>query len=261
MNSFRRKTLLAVTCCALLAFAGTVWADSPRELINSDDNWKFLQGDPADAFTAGFNDSTWRAVTLPHDWSIEGKIAPNAPTGGTGGFFPCGVAWYRHRIDAPASWKEKRVRVEFEGVYMNADVYLNGQKLTFHPYGYTSFFVDLTPALKVGEANLLAVRVDNSHQKNSRWYSGAGIYRHVWLHVTNPVQVAPWGVFVTVSKADASAATLLLKTKVLNQTNTAKIGKVETVLIGPDGKELGHTESPVTLPASEKRRSARVLHL
>ena len=83
------------------------------------------------------------------------------------------------RFDAPAAWKEKKVEVEFEGVYMDADVYLNGQKLASHPYGYTSFFVDLTQGLKPGAANLLAVRVDNSQQKNSRWYSGSGIYRHV----------------------------------------------------------------------------------
>ena len=89
---------------------------------------------------------------------------------------------------------------------MNAQVYLNGQKLDFHPYGFTSFFVDLTPALKVGSDNVLAVRVDNSEQKNCRWYTGSGIYRHVWLDVTDPIQVAPWGVFVSVPEASASAA-------------------------------------------------------
>ncbi len=223
---------------------------NPREQNRIDDNWKFFLGDPTDAATMGLDDSTWRTVTLPHDWSIEGKIDAKAPMGGGGGFFPAGIGWYRYHFDAPATWKDKTVEVEFEGVYMNADVYLNGQKLTFHPYGYTSFFVDLTPALKLGAANVLAVRVDNSQQKNSRWYSGSGIYRHVWLTVTNPVQVAPWGVFVSVPKADTTTATIDVQIEVLNKASTIKSAKIVTFLLEPDGKELGRVETSADLPAS-----------
>jgi beta-galactosidase len=132
---------LALCLAVVLASITLASADGPRERLITDDNWKFFQGDPADAATTGFDDSSWRDVTLPHDWSIEGRISPTAPTGGVGGFFPSGVAWYRHHLDAPAVWKGKIVRVEFEGVYVNADVYLNGQKLDSHPYGYTTFFV------------------------------------------------------------------------------------------------------------------------
>ena len=176
-------------------------AEGPRQHLELDDNWRFYLGDSQDGATTGLDDSGWRTVTLPHDWSIEGKMDPKAPMGGHGGFLPAGVGWYRHHLDVPAGWKDKRVRVEFEGVYMNAEIYLNGQKLDFHPYGFTSFFVDLTPALKIGADNLLAVRVDNSQQKNARWYTGSGIYRHVWLDVTDPMQVAPWGVCVRVPEA------------------------------------------------------------
>ncbi len=245
-----KKTFLVVV--AGWVISGSSWAldTNPREQTRLDDNWKFFLGDPADASSPGLNDSSWRAVTLPHDWSIEGKNSAQAPMGGGGGFFPAGIAWYRYHFDAPPSWKNKTVQVEFEGVYMNADVYLNGQKLTFHPYGYTSFWVDLTPALKIGGANLLAVRVDNSQQKNSRWYSGSGIYRHVNLVVTDQVQVAPWGVFVSTPQADASAAKVTVQTEILNRTASAKSAQIETILLGPDGKELGRVQSTVGLPAS-----------
>ena len=229
-------------------------AENPRQQTRIDEGWTFLLGDPANAASSDFDDSRWRAVTLPHDWSIEGKMDPHAPMGGHGGFLPAGIGWYRHRFQAPSGWKNKQVRVEFEGVYMNADIYLNGQKLTSHPYGFTSFFVDLTPALKIGASNVLAVGVDNSQQKNARWYTGSGIYRHVFLYVTNPVQVAPWGVFVSVPKADASSATIAVETEVLNQTQAATSARIETVVLAPDGQEIGHAESPVDLTASGRQR-------
>ena len=236
-----------------LAFAGHSAAETPRQHLRIDDDWKFFLGDPKDAATTDFADADWRPVTLPHDWSIEGKMDPKAPMGGQGGFLPAGIGWYRYHWQAPADWKGKRVRVEFEGVYMNAEVYLNGQKLASHPYGFTSFFVDLTPALKAGAGNVLAVRVDNSAQKNARWYTGSGIYRHVWLDVTNPVQVAPWGVFVSVPEADANAAKISVQTTLLNQTADATPARITTALLGPDGAEIGRGETSVDLAASGSR--------
>ena len=225
-------------------------AESVRQHRELDDGWKFFLGDPTDAGSAAFDDSDWRSVTLPHDWSIEGKMDPHAPMGGQGGFLPAGIGWYRHRFEVPSTWGDKRVRVEFEGVYMNATVYLNGQKLAFHPYGFTSFFVDLTPALKVGQPNFLAVRVDNSQQKNARWYTGSGIYRHVWLDVTDPVQVAPWGVFVSVPAADAVSATIVVQTYILNQTPAKKSAEIETVVLAPNGQEIGRSQLPAEMAAS-----------
>ena len=137
-------------CCVLISVSlSHLHADDLRIRQRMDDNWKFLLGDAPDFSRSDFNDSAWRDVTLPHDWSIEQKIDPAAPTGGPGGYYPTGVGWYREVINAPADWKGKQVQVEFEGVYMDADVFLNGQKLFTHPYGYTSFFVDLTPLKKV----------------------------------------------------------------------------------------------------------------
>ena len=156
---------------------------TPRLELAADSGWKFLLGDPSGAEAPSFADTAWRAVNLPHDWSIEGRLDANNPTGSGGGFFPAGVGWYRKTFSAPADWHGKQVSVEFDGVYKDATVYLNGHELGTHPYGYTSFTFDLTPDLNFAGPNVLAVRVDNSAQPNSRWYSGSGIYRHVRVDV------------------------------------------------------------------------------
>jgi len=213
-----------------------------------DDQWKFFLGDPADAQNSDFADDEWRGVTLPHDWSIEGGFDPKAPMGGPGGFLPAGVGWYRKHFEVPPNWTGHRVSVEFEGIYMNADVWLNGQHLATHPYGYTSFNVDLTPAIKRGD-NVLAVRVDNSKQKNSRWYSGSGIYRHVWLTVTGPVHVAPWGVFVSVPQANSDTATIAVETQVVNESDLVANLKVDTVLISPSGQQVGQMIRLCSVPS------------
>jgi len=233
----------------LTAFSPRAAADLPvRQRTVLDDDWKFIPGDPAEAQAPTFSAQTWRTVTLPHDWSIEGNFDPKAPMGGAGGFLPAGIGWYRKPITAPADWKDQRVSLEFEGVYMNADIWLNGQHLASHPYGYTGFVVDLTPALKLGEANLLAVRVDNSKQKNSRWYSGSGIYRHVWLCVTGPTHVAPWGVFVSVPQATADEATVTVRTQIVNEGGVPGTLKLHTVLLSPQGAEVGTMDADVSLP-------------
>ena len=161
-------------------------AETSRQQVAADSDWKFLLGDPAGAEAVGFSDASWRTVNLPHDWSIEGKPDPKSVSAGGEGYFPGGTGWYRKTFMAPASWSGKRVSAEFDGVYMDATVYLNGEKLGTHPYGYTGFRYDLTPHLKISGENVLAVKVDNSAQPNSRWYSGSGIYRHVRLVVTDP---------------------------------------------------------------------------
>ncbi|TSA32057.1 MAG: DUF4982 domain-containing protein [Verrucomicrobiaceae bacterium] len=215
-----------------------------------DDGWKFFLGDDSGASAIGFDDAAWRAVTLPHDWSIEGKFDPAAPMGAAGGFLPAGIGWYRLHFDAPEKWAGRKVLVEFEGIYQHAQVFCNGRLLAEHPYGYSGFVVDLTPALKPGGENVLAVRVDNSQQKNSRWYSGSGIYRHVRLTVSDPLHMAPWGVFVTTPSASADAATVQVRTKIQNDRETKESAVVQTTLIGPDGAELGKGEPVEAMPAA-----------
>lgn len=151
-------------------------AQSLRERQLWDDRWRFNLGDTPEAKEATFNDSAWRQLHLPHDWSIEGQTDPNAPTAGGGGFFPTGIGWYRRSFVAPTIWIGKRVQLEFEGVAGHAEIWLNGKPVATHPNSFTSFFADLTPHLKHGRDNFLAIRVDNSKQPNTRYYTGSGLY-------------------------------------------------------------------------------------
>lgn len=222
-------------------------AGGPRLELDADFGWRFHLGDARGAETRSFPDGSWRRVDLPHDWSIEGRPEKDNPTGRGGGYFPAGVGWYRKTFAAPPEWRGRRVSVEFDGVYRNATVYLNGRALGTQPYGYTSFRFDLTPHLDFAEPNVLAVRVDNSAQPNSRWYSGSGIYRHVRLVVTEPTHVAGWGVFVTTPEVSSEAATVSVRTRVANESAATAGLTVETTLLDEAGKDVGKTESSVTV--------------
>jgi beta-galactosidase len=244
--------LFLVAITFTVGFTSAAQAQSPRQEISADAKWKFFLGDPAGAETMSFSDSAWRSVDLPHDWSIEGAPSEKNPTGAGGGYFPAGVGWYRKTFTAPASWKGKQVSVEFEGVAENATVYLNGKKLGIHPYAYTSFRFDLTPALDFSKPNILAVRVDNADQPASRWYMGAGIYRHVWVVVTEPVHVAPWGVFVTTPEATSDSAKLVVKTQAQNDSGNSADVTIRTTILSPQGKSLDKQQSQVQIGAGAK---------
>ena len=173
-----------------------------------------------------------------------------------GGFFPGGIGWYRKTFHAPADWKGKRVSVEFDGVYRDATVYLNGHKLGTHPYGYTAFTFDLTPGLNFSGANVLAVRVDNSAQPNSRWYSGSGIYRHVRIIVTDPTHMAHWGVFITTPEATSSSAKVSIRTRVANESSDARGSHPGDDAARQDGKhKIGSAQSKLSIAAERGRRS------
>jgi len=229
----------------------------PRLELPADSGWKFTLGDPGNAEATSFADSTWRTVNLPHDWSIESRPEKDNPTGSGGGFFPTGIGWYRKFFSAPADWRGKRVSVEFDGVYRDATVYLNGHKLGTHPYGYTSFTYDLTANLNFKGPNVLAVRVDNSAQPNSRWYSGSGIYRHVRVVVTDPTHVAHWGVFVTTPKVLDGSATVSIQTKVANESAKPAGVTVKTTLYDHAGHEAGTKESPLTIAPGQEIEAAQ----
>lgn len=174
----------------MLMMVLSVSASSVKRLFN--DGWMFWLGDTVEAKNESFKDDSWRRLTLPHDWSIEGKFDKDEPAGNDGGFLPMGIGWYRKTFSLPKEADGKKLQLYFEGVYMNSDVYVNGQRAGGHPYGYSSFFVDITPYVKAGK-NTLAVRVDNSKQKNCRWYTGSGIYRNVWWIEKEPIHIANWG--------------------------------------------------------------------
>ena len=241
---------LAVLLYAATAAAG---ADAPRLRESFDFNWRFFKGDAPGAEQPAFNDAAWRQLNLPHDWSIEGPFAENEPTGGSGGYLPTGVGWYRKKFTLAEAVQGQKLSVEFDGVYQHSDVWINGHLLGRQPYGYTSFAYDLTPHLKLGgEPNVLAVRVDNSEQPNSRWYSGSGIYRHVWLTATDSVHVARWGTYVTTPKVSADAATVRIRTRVLNEEPAEFKVTLASDIVDADGKVVATARSDATLFAGEK---------
>jgi len=221
-----------------------------------DSNWQFILGDPANAADVDFNDQSWKKLDLPHDWSIESPIEKSNSTGGAGGFAPAGIGWYRKSFTPAKQWMGKKLIVEFEGVYMNAEIWLNGSKIESHPYGYTSFTFDLTSQIKFGSINVLAVRVDNSQQPNSRWYSGSGIYRHVWLMAVNPVHISPWGVFVSTTQANSSLSKVQIQTEIECDIVSKESVVVKTEIIGPDEKILGSISTNVIL-AQKKTTSSQ----
>ena len=248
MNKRTLTLLLAIIAAPLLSAL-----DVPRLDQRIDDGWKFSLIDDATNSSVNLDDSKWRSIDLPHDWSIESKTDPKASMGGSGGFFPSGIGWYRMKFEAPKSWAGKKVEVEFDGVYQNTTVYLNGKILLTQHYGYTSFFVDLTRDLKLGNTNVLSVRVDNSAQKNSRWYAGSGIYRHVRLHVSNPLRVSNWGVFVATEIATKERADLSVSTEIINPDDAVANLKVVSEVMGPNGS-LGSVTTPVDVPKNGAKK-------
>ena len=213
---------------ALMAISLSMQA---RQRDNFDKGWLFILGDSAQMATPAYNDSHWRKLCLPHDWAIEGDFYAGNPSGAGGGALPGGIGWYRKHflLDCEAE-PGGRYFIEFDGVYMNSTVYVNGQEVGHRPYGYSSFEYDITKYLKRGD-NVIAVKVDNSDQPNSRWYSGCGIYRHVWLTKTNAVHVKHWGVHV---QTDAKTGQIKVEADVEGNNY-----KVRNTVYDASGKEVG----------------------
>jgi beta-galactosidase len=227
-----------------------VYAKQPdaRYHLLMDRSWKFFLGDDKNASATGFNDQSWRVLDLPHDWSIEGEFNKDQPTGGLGGYLPTGIGWYRKQFVLPSLVKGKQISIQFDGIYMNSEVWINNHYLGKRPNGYISFVYDLTPYLVPGK-NTIAVKVDNSKQPNSRWYSGSGIYRHVWLNITNPLHIAQWGTYVTTPEVNAGAATVSVKTKIENSAGNIGKGTLLSKILDENGREVASAETTVSLSA------------
>jgi beta-galactosidase len=230
-------SLLLVACQFVLKANG---AENPRHELLMDRDWFFSLENPAGAESPTFNDSAWRKLDVPHDWSIEGSFDEKNPAGGAGGFLPTGVAWYRKHFALPADYSQKRIFIDFDGVMANSDVWINGFHLGKRPSGYVSFRYELTDHLDFGDnkTNVLAVRADNSAQPASRWYAGAGIYRHVRLVVTDPVHIEHWPTFVTTPQVSSNKALVKFETVVTNQSSSASIVMMHWTIFSPDGKSL-----------------------
>jgi len=214
-------------------------AAAQRRSLAFDRDWRFHLGDVSGAQEVAFDDPGWRPLDLPHDWSIEGAFSDTNPAGANGGALPGGVGWYRKAFAVSQNDTGRLVFVEFDGVYRNSQVWINGQYLGKRPYGYSSFRYELTPHLRYGrERNVIAVRVDNSQQPNSRWYSGSGIYRHVRLVTTSPVHVDQWGTYVTTPEVTAASARVTIRTTVRNASQADQPITLRTVFYDAVGQEV-----------------------
>jgi len=226
-----------ILVASLLLFLGITSPAQSRREVPMDADWRFTLGDPVDAEKIKFDDDEWRLLDVPHDWSIEGPFSEKNPAGGAGAFLPAGVGWYRKHFNLSAADARRRVFIEFDGVMANSDVWINGFHLGARPYGYVGFRYELTGHLNFGKVpNMIAVRADNSRQPASRWYSGAGIYRHVRMVITDPVHIDHWATFVTTPRVDADRATVLVQSTVVNQSDSDREVVLEITLVGPDGR-------------------------
>ncbi|HKK17163.1 MAG TPA: glycoside hydrolase family 2 TIM barrel-domain containing protein, partial [Opitutales bacterium] len=257
MPVLRILSILATLITAQSLFA----ADSPRSRENFDPGWSFIKGDPEDAEKFDFDASDWRELDLPHDWSVEGPFDPDAPAGAPGGYLPAGIAWYRKAFKVPESLEGRRIFIEFDGIYMNGEVWINGHWLGKRPYGYIGVEYELTPHLNFGGRNVIAVRVDDSLQPSARWYGGAGIYRHVWLTHTDPIHVDHWGTYVRTPEVNDQFATVAIDTTVSNDLSKAQKVIVVQEILSARGEVVAETKEPVRVPGGGQEVAKQRLNL
>jgi len=242
MVSAKIMKFFGVLICANL-YIGFIHAQ-PRQIENFDRAWKFYLGDAPNAQAENFSDDSWRSLNVPHDWAIEEKFDEHSPATTAGGALTGGIGWYRKIFTVPASSQSKKIFIDFDGVYMNSEVWLNNHYLGKRPYGYSSFRYELTPYLKFGnEKNVIAVKVNNAPQPNSRWYSGSGIYRNVWLVTTDKIFVDHWGTSVTTSSITEKSATVHIETRIKNLAGFQTSLSVNTVIYDASGHEVARKEN------------------
>nr|WP_294895357.1 sugar-binding domain-containing protein [uncultured Pedobacter sp.] len=251
MRFLKLNTFLVLLFMGNFTFAQT---NSSREIISFDKDWQFKQADVPEASKANFNDTQWRTLDVPHDWSIEGTYDKLNTSGRGGGYLPTGIGWYRKTFTVDQKQKGKLISIEFDGVMANSEVWINGHLLGKRPFGYSSFAYDLTPYLNFdkSEKNVIAVKADNSVQPASRYYTGAGIYRHVRLVTTNPVHIAHWGVFVKTTQSNQQKADLNIGLNLVNETKTAQSVEVNTNIVDASGKTVKTISAKQNLKAGEK---------
>jgi beta-galactosidase len=242
---FTKKILLPVFLFSCLsAFSQISFGDSKK--IN--DNWKFNLQDTPEAQKATYDDTKWQSVNVPHDWSVKGQLSPTLAS--CTGYLPGGIGWYRKSITIPQSKTGEKVYLYFEGVYNRSEVFINGHSLGKRPNGYISFAYDATPYVKYGGENTISVRVDHSQSADSRWYTGSGIYRDVWLVYSNPVHIAQWGVYAYPEVKNGNG-TLNVEVDVENGSAIKSTLTVVNELISKDGKSVGKSSSKVEVAANK----------
>lgn len=221
-----------------------------REIEKFTHQWKFHQGDIEEAFLPDFDDSAWPKFDLPHDWSIHEPYNIDNPGGAGTKFMIGGIGWYRKSFYVPAEKANKRFEITFDGVYQNSSVWINGHYLGTSPMGYITFKYDLTQFIIPGQDNIIAVKADNSAQPNSRWYSGSGIYRNVWLTITDKTYIDPWGFFITTPDVSSESALVKVSSVIHNHETVDRQLSVVTTIFNTDGSKAGEIKNTVLAAAN-----------
>ena len=245
---------LAAILCSCMAHQADL-REEPRSTYDFDFNWKFKLGDFPEASAMAYQDDDWRTLNVPHDWSIEGDYDRLNPAGMAGGFLPTGIGWYRKHFQWMPEWKGKKVSIEFDGVYCNSTVWINGTELGSRPNGYINFSYDLTAYLRKGE-NVISVRVDHSQSPTGRWYTGSGIYRHVKLLVTGEVYVPRGGLFVTTPEINERSAEISTTLEVVNEREPINEAEISYSIWNKSGSQIFKTASTHALKAGENQIQA-----
>ena len=246
--TLKKLSIILLSICLFLFLKIEVKSQT-RSRTSLDFDWKFIQKDISGAEKPDFDDKNWRKLNVPHDWSIEGEYKENCPTGIAGAFLPAGIGWYRKELTIEKLNSDDKYFIEFDGVYMNSDVWINGHHLGNRPYGYISFSYDLSKHLKKGK-NTIAVKVDHSKTPSGRWYTGSGIYRHVWLTKTKNIYIPQWGTNITTPEVSEKKAIVNVVCNLENETGKKQVVTIENKVYNSKNKVVAKQTQTVNISAS-----------
>jgi beta-galactosidase len=255
----KTKQLFAIMALVtVMVSAGAKPQFGNAELFNA--NWKFNLSDVPNGSNPDLDDSKWRLLNLPHDWTVEGTYSPDRAS--CTGYLPGGIGWYRKTFTVSADARDQKVFIYFEGVYNRSEVFINGTSVGKRPNGYVSFMYDLSPYIRFGAENVLSVRVDHSRERDSRWYTGSGIYRDAYLVYASPVHLDLWGVYYKATTITGKKADIQVETTLVNeQSTTANLQIVHEIIDPASGKTLATTSKKQSLEAGKKTTSSQTLSL
>lgn len=265
INLFLIKPLKGFWVIGLILFLGActsstiVQKESNSRKQSFNQNWDFYLSDLKDEDSIS-DQTQWKSLDLPHDWSIETAFDKQSPVGHGGGYLTGGLGWYKKDFTVDKQDSSKRISIHFDGVYCNSEVWINGHYLGKRPNGYIGFEYDITPYLNFGQTNQILVKVDNSNQPNSRWYSGSGIYRNVWLKKTEKLYVVNWGTFITTPKVSKDQATVNVVTTIGNDNNEEKTAVLRTRVL-KDGQEITQSEKEFLISSKANQELEQQLEI
>jgi len=230
-----------------LLFTQCKSSTAPNQKINFDENWFFsIKADSTAAF-AKTDEAVWRKLDLPHDWAIEDTVSKTNPSGIEGGFFVAGQAWYQKPFEASKDWKDKKIAIRFDGVFMNSDVWINGKHIGHNTNGYAGFSHDLTPYLKFDSLNILVIKVDNTNPPANRWYTGSGIYRHTWIEITGKVYIPYGGTYITTASLTDNKSKINVQTNITNESGVKQSVTIKQVIKDKAGNEISKSEKKLNI--------------